>query len=198
MCVCSPEDPTHNTLILEKYGIEYVLFENKLGKKKNFSLQEAFKRDWDYLLEMNSDDIIKDELIETYLELMEQGVPFIGMGNFVFYNSETGESKECTFKDSMTIFGIGRAYKREVIEDKKLWDDEADYGMDNHSERVLMKDKIYARIITTEEPLAFDIKSQVNIWSYDKMPGKPYLTGKLFMGLSEAEIQHLNGLRKDY
>jgi len=198
LCVCSPEDPTHNTLILDKYKIPYVLHENKLGKKKNFGLQEALKKDWDYLLEMNSDDIIKDELIEVYAKLMEQGVPFIGMGNFVFYNSETGESKECTFRDSHTVFGIGRAYKRDVVEGKKLWDDEADRGMDNHSERVLMKDKVYARITTTEEPLAFDIKSNVNLWSYKQMPGKPYLTGKLFMGLSDAEKEHLNGLRKNY
>lgn len=236
LCILSEEDPTYNRKLMEKYNIDYVLHENKLGAKKNYGLREALKRDFDYLMELNSDDIIKDELIETYLDLMEQGVPFIGLGNFAFYNAETGESKHK--KTCSTLFGIARAYKKDalkkgsqcvdvviketfttktdhfkkgtkraihpdLVNDKvtvlskpyyKLWDDSADVGMDNHSERVLEMNSIKAEVVTTKEPLAFDIKSNINIWPYHKMSGESYPTERLFSGLSKQEKDHLYAL----
>jgi hypothetical protein len=111
-CVLSPEDDTYNQKLLDKYGIEYTWFKNKLGAKKNHGLNEVMKKDFDYLLEMNSDDIIKDELMGVYQNLMEQGEDFIGLGNFAFYNSNTGESKH---RKGNTLFGIGRAYRKEAL-----------------------------------------------------------------------------------
>jgi len=238
-CVISPEDDSHNRLLLEKYGIEYCEFRNKLGAKKNFGLNEAMKKDFDYLMELNSDDIVKDELIETYLDLMEGGEDFIGLGNFVFYDSNSGKSKECT---STTLFGIGRAYKKSMLENEackvlvectesygdekvyykrgnrywihpadmkhchlllsdveyRLWDDQADRGMDNYSQNVLKSRGVLPKVVRTEEPLAFDVKSETNLWKYDEMPGQSYLTGKLFIGLSENEKNVLNALRKNH
>ena len=45
-----------------------------LGAKKNAGLKEAIKIDFDYLLEMNSDDVIFDELLELYETY--DGIPF--------------------------------------------------------------------------------------------------------------------------
>jgi hypothetical protein len=112
LCVLSPEDDSENKVLLDEYDIQYILHRNKLGEKKNEGLQHALKLDFDYLLEMNSDDIIADELLETYKDLMRKGENFIGIRNFVFYNSETGKSKQCK---STTLFGIGRAYKKEAL-----------------------------------------------------------------------------------
>jgi hypothetical protein len=237
-CVLSPEDKSGNKELLEDFGIEYTMFKNKLGAKKNHGLREVLKKDFDYLLELNSDDIIKNELMDSYLDLMEQGESFIGLGNFAFYDSETGSVKH---NKSTTLFGIGRAYSRSALEYgslvvdvfanettttqrnhfkegckytihpeevtasmeiltepyNRLWDDNADRGMDNHSEAVLKRQGILPTVINTEEPLAFDIKSKENLWSFKDMRGEGYPRHKLLEGLSEAEINYLNELRKD-
>jgi len=191
-CVVSPEDPTYNKQLLDKYGFEYVEYKNQLGAKKNYGLEKAFELEWDYLMEMNSDDIVKNELMYTYLDLMAQGHDFIGLGNFAFYDSRTGESKEYS---GQTVYGIARLYKRSAIEGLTLWDHTASRGMDNHSEGVLGAKGIYPYVIKTDRPLAFDIKSDVNLWSFDQMDGESYETSELFRGLSHAEQQHLFALR---
>lgn len=237
-CVVSPEDETHNRLLLDKYGIDYCEHPNKLGAKKNCGLNEAMKKDFDYLMELNSDDLIKDELIDVYADLMEDGESFIGINNFVFYNSKTGKGKECT---SNTLFGIGRAYKKSMLERETIrvkikvnktfagdqyyfkagnaywvhpevvgpfceviseprymmWDDSADRGMDNFSKGVLERRGVTPKVVKTDEPLAIDVKSDINLWRYEDMPGEKYLTGKMMLGLSDDEKNLLNALRQN-
>lgn len=195
--VLSPEDPSlsRHKYLADLYDIKYCLHRNKLGEKKNAGLKEAFKLEWDYLMELNSDDIMKTELMYEYLDLMHQRVPFIGLGNFAFYNAKNGKAKHY---DDKTVFGIGRLYRRDSIEGLTLWNDNADTGMDNHSERVLKDNGIYPYIVKTKEPQAFDIKYEVNIWKYDDMPGQAYDSDKLFNRLTHGEKARLSALREDY
>lgn len=238
LCVLSPEDDSDNKVLLEEYDIQYILHRNKLGEKKNAGLQHALTLDFDYLLEMNSDDIIADELLETYRDLMKKGENFIGIRNFVFYDSENGKSKQCK---STTLFGIGRAYKKEALieasrcvdvvmeetvtttlnhykkgnwyivhpsnvikemnvlsdEYNRLWDDHADRGMDNFSKGVFERVGILPTVIETPKPLAMDVKSQENLWSFTDMPGESYDSKEILGLLSEQERIYLDGLRKN-
>lgn len=236
LCVLSPEDETGNLDLMEKYGINYTMFKNKLGAKKNHGLNVAMEQEFDYLVEMNSDDIIANELFDVYASLMAKGESFIGVGNFVFYNSVDGKAKECK---SSTLFGIGRAYSKEAIDkaarkvkvrfknrvaneieyykegqeawvdldrvdgncevvkepEYRLWDDEADRGMDNHSEAVFRKAMIFPSVVETEEPLAIDVKSSFNLWSFDQMSGKSYDAEKFFSKISDKEVDYIKSLR---
>ena len=61
-------------------------------------------------------------------------------------------------------------YSKEALKKcGKLWDDKAMKGMDNHSESVLNRNGFDSVMVETPEPLAFDLKSEVNIWSFDIM-----------------------------
>jgi hypothetical protein len=96
--------------LCKKYGVDYVMHENlPLGKKKNFGLTEAFKKNWDYIVELGSDDIIKTEVIERY---MSEQKAFMSIGNFCFINSENGD---CRKIESSTTYGIGRAFSRDAL-----------------------------------------------------------------------------------
>jgi hypothetical protein len=96
--------------LCKKYGVDYVMHENlPLGKKKNFGLTEAFKKSWDYIVELGSDDIIKTEVIERYMSELK---PFMSIGNFCFLNSENGD---CRKIESSTSYGIGRAFSRDAL-----------------------------------------------------------------------------------
>jgi len=56
--------------ILKRYGVRSLKFCNKyLGRKKNAGMRELLKLDWDYVLELGSDDLIDPELINIYKPL---------------------------------------------------------------------------------------------------------------------------------
>lgn len=100
--------------LCEKYGIHYVMHENKpLGKKKNAGLNECFKYEWDYLIELGSDDLLRSEVLDLYEPFMKQGTPFMGMKDLVFYNSETGQARRY---DSADVYGMGRAMSRKMLD----------------------------------------------------------------------------------
>lgn len=100
--------------LCEKYGINYLMHENKpLGKKKNAGLNECFRYDWDYLVELGSDDLLRSEILDAYEPYMKQGIPLMGMKDLVFYNSETGDARRY---DSAEVYGMGRAMSRKMLD----------------------------------------------------------------------------------
>lgn len=99
----------------DKGNIPYTFFENQpLGAKKNHGLKEALKLDWDYLIELNSDDVIKNELLDIYDTMTDD---FLALQNFCFLDSKTLELRQV---ESKTPYGIGRRYSRRAIEACKV------------------------------------------------------------------------------
>lgn len=100
--------------LCEKYGIAYVMHDNKpLGKKKNAGLNECFKHEWDYLIELGSDDLLRNEVLDLYEPLMKKGYPLFGMRHLVFYNSETAEARRY---DCADVHGLGRCMSRDMLQ----------------------------------------------------------------------------------
>lgn len=131
MCVISEEDKIP---LCEKYGIKWTFYKNEpLGEKKNHGLNEAMKLKWDYLLEIGSDDLVKDELIELYSEHFGK-CEYFGTKDAVIIDSKTGT---CRRLKSDTTYGLGRCISKRVIEQNC-------YGVD-----ILAKEGIMQRGRTT-------------------------------------------------
>lgn len=110
MCVISEEDMIP---LCEKYGINWTFYKNDpLGEKKNHGLNEAMKLKWDYLLEIGSDDLVKDELIEKYSEYFGKYEMF-GTKDSAIINSKNGK---CMRLVSDTPYGLGRCISRKILE----------------------------------------------------------------------------------
>ena len=211
------------------HNVDYTFFENQpLGAKKNHGLKVALERDWDYLLELNSDDVIKNELLDIY-DTMDDD--FEALRNFCFLDSKTLEARQV---ESKTAYGIGRRYSRKAVEACKvakvkvktscisgggalaegiekdvkpyiakdlekagyatiinegvrMWNDEASAGMDNFSNIRLEDNGFKCKQIFTEEPLAVDIKSDINIWKWNPDAGQKYSLDDLKNGLPELD-----------
>jgi hypothetical protein len=209
------------------HGIDYTFFENQpLGAKKNHGLKIALERDWDYLIELNSDDVIKNELLDVYDSLTDD---YLALRNFCFLDSKTLSLKQV---ESKTAFGIARRYSRKAVESCKvmkvkvkkscisgggaliegtekdvkpyiakdlqkagyaeilnegikLWNDEASAGMDNFSNIRLNENGYKCRQVFTDDPLAVDIKSDVNIWKFNPEAGTDYNLKDFANGLPE-------------
>ncbi len=72
--------------LCKKHGIDYVFYKNEpLGEKKNFGLTQAFKKSWDYLIELGSDDLLKNELFEIYRPYLGNR-ELLGICNFAYIN----------------------------------------------------------------------------------------------------------------
>lgn len=101
--------------LCNKYNIRWTFYKNDpLGEKKNHALNEAMKLEWDYLVEIGSDDILKDELLDLYYPLMMEGRSFFGTKDAVVINSENGS---CIRLRSDTPYGLGRCISRKTLEE---------------------------------------------------------------------------------
>ena len=121
-CVLSYSDPAFlkqfNTV--NDFKIFHTITGNKpLGLKKAFGLAEVmrFYPDYDYIMELGSDDFINPKLFELYFSYIRAEIPFFGLNNLYMYHIRTDKLiwvKEYAGED-MT-FGCGRMIHRLVIE----------------------------------------------------------------------------------
>lgn len=177
--------------LCEKYDIGYCVYKNEpLGEKKNFGISKALEREWDYLVEIGSDDVLKNE----YLELLPKylGHDFVGIDHFVFMNSEDGC---CRRYQTKTSFGLGRMLSRKaVIQTGNLWNDKLMRGLDNYSTFKLSAKGFLEKRMKSPVPVAIDIKSSVNIWKFNYLIGQDYTLEETLAGLSTEEVDAIMSL----
>lgn len=124
LCVLSEEEMKP---LVEKYGFNWVEHENlPVGKKKNFGLHAALSpsvegvqgaADFDYMIELGSDDLIKPELLQLYAPYFRKGIPYLSLNKLIFLDSYTGHARQY---NSTTVFGAGRAMSRAMLADATL------------------------------------------------------------------------------
>jgi hypothetical protein len=105
--------------LCKKYGVDFCEYENRpLGRKKNFGLNEAMKRPFDYIIELGSDDIIADQLLDYYVPLMKAGEPFFGSQDLLFVDGPGGVARSYTAVENHYGFGfgLGRCMSRSMLE----------------------------------------------------------------------------------
>lgn len=182
--------------LCEKWGINWCFHDNEpLSAKKNFGIEQAKKLDFDYLVELGSDDLIKTELLQLYRPHMESGVSMLGTNWFGFINTKTGEARVFQ-KGIFATFGVGRAFHRSVIEKHSpLWPEKLNKGLDNASHFALARKGVFSKKVMVNKPLAVDLKSDVNIWSFDSIQGGNISFDEAVEGLSAEEINAIKALQ---
>lgn len=178
--------------LCEKYNVNYILHENlPLGRKKNAGLNEAKKFEFDYLLEIGSDDLILNELLDSYIDINHD---FFGVRDIAYLNSETGECRRVLSKST---YGAGRMISRKLLEKVKfkLWDDGLNSGLDNNSIINVMSHKVgYLQVRASDFPMVIDVKSEENIWKFNSLLGGPYDKDILFEKISSQEVDFIKSM----
>ena len=171
--ILSIEDPDFLKHYNNQYGISYVVCPNKpLGCKKTFGLVNAILeyRDYDYIMELGSDDFINPALFELYGLLMSEEVAFFGLNNLYMYSVK--QDKLIWVKEyageGMT-YGAGRMIHRSVIEKLgcDLWDNYNE-GLDTMSAKEIKKAGFHETVIDAGEfPYILDVKTDTHICPFE-------------------------------
>ncbi len=175
--------------LCDRYGVQYCFYKNEpLGEKKNFGLREARKLDFDYMVEIGSDDILKD----GFLNVFDWVHPVYGLNDFIIINSETGACR--VISGSNCRYGTGRSIRKDCLPEK-LWTDKLNRRLDNNSTATLARSGVMERRVSSKEPLSIDLKSKENIWPYQPT-GKKYSLELALSGLSDEEKKAICSLQK--
>lgn len=184
--------------LCEKYGVKWCMHENEpLGKKKNYGISQAMNLNFDFMMEIGSDDLILDELLNQYTKFFPK-YDFFGICDAAYINSET---LDCRRYQSKITYGAGRIISRKALEkmNARLWKDNQSRGLDNRSLIELYnKGFKYWQIPPIDYPLVIDIKSQVNIWPFNYHLGVKYDINDLFSRLSKQEVNAIKCLPQVY
>lgn len=176
--------------LCQKYDVKYCFYKNEpLGEKKNYGLSQAMKLEWDYLIEIGSDDVLFDSYltaITPYLGTHD----LIGICHVIHINSE---DLACKRINTYSPFGQGRAIARKVIEKLgKLWPDKNNKGQDNYSYWRMVNAGFIPVQVRSDKPLGIDIKSEVNLWPFNYFVGVDYPLEDALSELSECERDAIN------
>ena len=149
--------------LCEKYGVDWCITKNSpLGAKKNYGLSQAMRKDFDYMLEIGSDDIIKDDLLYNYS--WDRDV--MALWDFAVLNTKDGQCKRISKHHG--FYGSGRVISKKALESiGNLWPDKIERALDNNSTMILAKKGFLEKRIPMPEPVALGLKSEVNIWPFD-------------------------------
>lgn len=161
-------------LMAFKYGFKWVEVSNDdLGHKMNYGVQMALKYDWEYFMNLGSDDIITKDLLDEYKKEMDANSPMFGVTKVCFFDSKTKELKEVDYGH---LIGAGRMIRRDVLckcvlkEGKvDMYDKGLSRGLDNNSRKRFLS--IGMKELSLEGHRILDIKSEENIWKFDDLKG---------------------------
>lgn len=186
--------------LCEKYNVLVVTHSNEpLGKKKNFGLQAARGLQFDYMMEIGSDTLVLNELLDEYKNNLIGLHHFFGIGDCAFICSET---QACRRVGGASTYGGGRMISRAALEamDFKIWPDALNRGLDNASVFKLAREGgfWYRQLKPGAVPLVFDIKSEENIWKFNHLHGVEYDVNKLLERLSAEEVSTIKEMWAAY
>lgn len=181
--------------LCDKYNVIAVTHSNTpLGRKKNFGLQAARALQFDYMMEIGSDTLVLNELLDEYKKDFIGVHHFFGIGDCAFIDSET---RACRRVGGASTYGGGRMISRHALEvmDFKIWPDGLNRGLDNASVFKLAREGgfWYKQLKPGQVPLVFDVKSQDNIWPFNHLIGCEYDVNRL---LDRISIEEVNAIKE--
>lgn len=185
--------------LCEKYDVDWVWEENRpLGNKHNTGLKLALKKDWDYMVNLGSDDIVSTRLFEMYKPLFGTE-DFFGINDIGFFSTFDQGFIYHKTPAQRIAFGAARVISRRLAEATKghFWPSDWNKTLDRGSAQIAQELGFSCKTITVGEPLCIDIKSDVNIWGYDKYHGQQYPLDYIKKNFSKKEYEYLLSIKTE-
>jgi len=182
--ILSDEDPCFNTNYNLVKNYDYLIYPNDpLGRKKNAGMRHAMQWDWDYLIELGSDDIITDMIWLYYVKPFAEQWPIFGINNIYYYHPKQNKavfmSGYAQDHDGEPMpFGALRCIRRDVVEQcMPLWRDTWNWSMDGASYYKIKEAGYVANIVQiSDDPVLLDIKTTTNLTNWYEIEAMKHKT----------------------
>lgn len=168
LTILSPEDEffNENSAICEPFT-RVIYANNPLGRKMNAGVEYALMNmEWDYLMNLGSDDLLHPSIFELYNEKLAEKNLFFGLDRVYFYDMK---SKQLGLS-KVYVWGAGRMIHRSVIEDIRrqggtLYTQKETRSMDCDSigNIKLFTGIDYEQVETNDFPYIVDLKTATNL-----------------------------------
>lgn len=145
-----------------------------LGNKLNDGIEYASKFNYDYVMNMGSDDLIHPDIIDLYLPYIKYNIPFIGISSLYFYKKHEQVLFNHDYNNPYLV-GAGRlihisAVKNVIARFGTLYSTTLNRGLDTNSAKRLMECGYNpCSVYNGDFPYVIDIKSSININTIDKV-----------------------------
>lgn len=161
--------------LCDEFGFAYTRAQNKpLGRKMNKGMREALKSEWDWLMQLGSDDFIEPKFLDYYWPYL-QHEQFFGMRHLLVMDGRSGDLMSVGTEH---VFGAVRCIKRGLVEAAMsaqgwLWEHKLNRGLDGSSMKSIGKHTGVMPKPVSVPVFLFDFKTKENINSFEKMAGRP-------------------------
>lgn len=160
--------------LCKEYGYAWVWAENSpLSNKLNTGLQALKNKKFDYLLQLGSDDLISDSILDFYKGEFEAGTEYFGLKEYFMIEPSTKRAKWWEYDINHPI-GAGRCFKRDLLEKMNwtLWSEGKEKGLDTDSDINIIKSATRCKILNGNKyPYVIDVKTTENIHNFSKLIG---------------------------
>lgn len=161
---------------LRERDIPYCIHPNSpVGIKWSLGMKNALARwNFDYALILGSDDVFHPELFNYYLHQIQEKRWYFGIAQIVIMHPDSERAKTFTIPplNRIGLAGPGRMIHHTIINqfNGMLWP-AVDKGLDMYSNMRITTMADPHLVVTSDQDgaMVFDIKSDTNIWPYDKI-----------------------------
>jgi glycosyltransferase involved in cell wall biosynthesis len=164
----SPEDPNYQELKEIIHIYRYIDIKNDpLGRKMNVGVKSSLQIDYDYLMNLGSDDVLDQRYFDEIQLYLDKNSPFFGYDSCFVVGFKNHDRYYLKNKCVEYPIGAGRMIRRDVVEqiaDWGMYTPEKNQGMDGDStNRIRFATGVVPEIIRTENPPITDYKTNTNI-----------------------------------
>lgn len=182
--------------LCQKYGIQHFYQENRPATEKwNTAIREILKYETDYIILIDSDDIMGNDYMEKLIEGMEAGADMIYTHQVYFWSSDGPNKGELLKLKAKQIIGVGKAVKTSVfIHKDRWWTSNRNSGMNSDLHRNIANHLIKRREISG---ILVDVKSKTNLNKFTfwkKKIGNVIPSDLFYNAVGEEEMSIINKL----
>jgi hypothetical protein len=160
--------------LCEEFGFAFTRSQNNpLGRKMNKGIREALKYDFDWLVQLGSDDFIEPKVLDYYWPHF-QHERFFGMRHLLVMDGRTGDMMSV---GTHNVFGAMRCIHRSLLDKTMksqgwLWEAKLNRALDGSSMKSIEKQTGEIPKPVNVPVFLFDYKTSENINAFGDMAGE--------------------------
>lgn len=186
--------------LVKRFGFEFTYVTNKpISNKMNTGLRSIENKQFDYIMQLGSDDIVHESIFDLYGDCFENGVDYFGLQDYFLIEPRAKKAKYWKYDVNHPI-GAGRCISHDLLKELKykIYSKDKNIGLDTNSDCNLLRKGYKCKLVNSKYyPFIIDIKTGENLHSFNDVSAMEvsYNGLKEYMdGLCVGDLETLEAL----